>query len=136
MTPVGDMVMGAVRGIVAPVAQVFALKQRRKTIVQTIQAQAAHAAVEGDVQVSLKRAEWENIAQRLQGGTWKDEFITLVVFAPFITALAGAVLTVFGYPELSRAATDMLTIINDMDINYGNLLMLVTCAGLGIRMLR
>ena len=136
MMPIADIAMGAARGIVAPIARIFQLKQERKTVVQTIQARAAQTQTEGEVSVNLKRAEWENIAQRLQGGTWKDEFITLIVFSPFIVAMAGAVLAAFGRPELSEAAANMFAVIHEMGVNYGDLLMIVTCAGIGIRIFR
>ena len=122
--------------LVAPIAKIFEKKQDRKIASDSIKGKVAQAKQDGQNSILLSKAEWELAGQQQQTGTWKDEFITLVVFAPFITSLLGAVLAVFGKPELSIAATGMMTQISGMNIEYGNLLYITALAGLGLRAIK
>ena len=119
--------------LVSPVAKLFEKREERKQAKETIKGKIAQSKQNGETSLVLSKAEWELTGQKLQDGTWKDEFITLVVFSPFITTLAGAVLAVFGKPELSIAAAEMMKQISGMNIDYGNLLYITALAGLGLR---
>jgi hypothetical protein len=122
--------------LVSPIAKIFEKKQDRKIALDSIKGKLAQAKQDSSTNVLLSKAEWELAGQKLQDGTWKDEFVTLVVFAPFITALLGAVLSVFGMPELSIASAEMMTQIGGMNIDYGNLLYITALAGLGLRAIK
>jgi hypothetical protein len=122
--------------LVSPIAKIFQKKQDRKIALDSIKGKLAQAKQNSNDNVLLSKAEWELAGQKLQDGTWKDEFITIVVFAPFITALVGAVLSVFGMPELSQAASQMMVQISGMNIEYGNLLYVTALAGLGLRAIK
>ena len=85
--------------LIAPVAKIFEKREDRKNATIAIKGKIAAAEMSGTQSVKLSKAEWELAGQKLQGETWKDEFITIVVFSPFVTALVGAVLSVFGMPR-------------------------------------
>lgn len=126
-------ILAVLTTLVSPIAKIFEKREGRKQATETLKGTIAKAKQDGVNSILISKAEWEVAGQKLQDGTWKDEFITLVVFAPFITTLVGAVLSVFGKPELSIAATAMMTQINGMNIDYGNLLYITALAGLGLR---
>ena len=125
-----------VGGVIQPVASVFARREARKEAVQVIQAKTVAAKQQGETEVALTAMEWELIGQRLQAGTWKDEFVTVLVFSPFITSLMGALLSVFGFPQLSLAAAEMMKSIAAMNIDYGTLLYITAMAALGLRAIK
>ncbi len=128
-----SVVSGIIEGAVSPIASIFSKQEDRKRAVQTIQAKTEQAKQEGKTQLELNDLELDLIRTKLQPESLKDEFVTVLVFAPFITMLVGCILSVFGYNELFSAANLMLESINKMDINYGNLLLLTASAALGIR---
>jgi len=124
-------------GVIAkPVAKVFTAREQRKTTVETIKAKTLQGKQQGETSVALSHAEWEVVGQMMQGASWKDEFVTVIVFAPFITSLLGALLAAFGYPELADASAHQLKAIASMNIDYGNLLMVVASAAIGLRFIR
>ena len=131
-----NFISGAVRGLVSPIMGFFEKREDRKRTIQTIHAKTAQARQEGETKVTLNESEWELIGQRLQGESWKDEFVTLVVFAPLITAMLGSIFAAFGHPELSQAAAEMMRAIADMDINYGQLMYITALAALGLRAIK
>ena len=122
--------------LVKPIAGIFQQREARKRAVQTLQAKTAQAQQAGATEVALNDSEWELIGQRLQTESWKDEFVTVIVFAPFITSLIGALLAAFGYPELSQAAATMMASIAAMAIDYGTLLYITALAALGLRAIK
>ncbi len=131
-----NWVTRAVTGLVKPITNVFVKREERKKVVQSIQAKTAQGKQEGDTQIQLNESEWELIGQRLQGQTWKDEFVTVIVFSPFITLIVGAIFAAFGKPELSNAAATMLGEMNELGMDYSTLLWVTASAALGLKAIK
>ena len=129
-----SLIGGVVSGIVAPVARIFEKRESRKKAVETIRAKTAQAKQAGETQVQLDIMEWEALSKRAEPETWKDEFVTVVVFAPFITMLIGSLAAAFGHTEMAQASAAMLIAINNMNIDYGTLLYVTVGAALGVRL--
>ena len=85
---------------------------------------------------ALSRAEWEAIGRRSESGTWKDEFVTVLVSLPLLTLFVGAILEAFGVPEVFSAGERMIAALNSLDGTYGTLLAAVLLAAVGIRWIR
>ena len=85
---------------------------------------------------ALSRAEWEAIGRRAEAGTWKDEFVTVLVSLPLLTLFLGALLEPFGVPEVFAAGERMIAALNSLDGVYGTLLLSVLLAAVGIRWIR
>ena len=85
---------------------------------------------------SMSRAEWEAIARRQEGGTWKDEYVTVVVTLPLLTLFAGALLEVAGITAVSAAAREMIAALDALDGRYADILWSVLLAAIGIRVIR
>lgn len=84
----------------------------------------------------LSRDEWEAIGRRAEAGTWKDEYITLIVTAPIVTLFIGALCEAFGVDSVSAAGKAMVETLNSLDGAYADLLLYVVLAAIGIRAVR
>ena len=84
----------------------------------------------------VSRAEWEAISRRAEAGTWKDEYVTVVVTLPLLTLFAGALLEVAGITAVSAAAREMIAALDALDGRYADILWSVLLAAIGLRVLR
>ena len=84
----------------------------------------AKAVAEGKIEADKLDAQWEKSAVDQLGGSWKDEFITIVVLTPCILIF---------FPNLQpfvRLGFDILGTLPDW---YINLIYITVCAGLGLK---
>ena len=93
----------------------------------------AHAK---EMAAQLSRDEWEAIGRRAEAGSWKDEYVTLIVTAPLVTLFAGALLEALGIDSVSIAGRAMVETLNSLDGTYADLLLYVVLAAIGIRAVR
>tara|TARA_R110000824_G_C14939255_1_gene649600 strand:- start:73 stop:489 length:417 start_codon:yes stop_codon:yes gene_type:complete len=84
----------------------------------------AKAVAEGKLEASKLDAQWENKAVESLSGSWKDEFITLVILLPAIL-----VFIPFTQPFV-RLGFDILGTLPEW---YINLIYITVCAGLGLK---
>ena len=74
---------------------------------------------------------WDEIQAKNSGGSWKDEFISLVLFAPFISMFMAAVL---GYKDIvDQHAYAFEVIRTQVPSEYWYLLGVVVAASFGIK---
>ena len=84
----------------------------------------AKAVAEGKLEADKLNAQWENKAVESLSGSWKDEFITIVVLSPCILIF---------FPSIQpyvRLGFDILGTLPDW---YINLIYITVCAGLGLK---
>ena len=84
----------------------------------------------------LSRAEWEAIGRRAESGTWKDEYVTVLVTLPLLTLFLGAILEPFGIGEVSAAGRQMIETLNALAGPYADLVTYTVLAAIGIRAVR
>lgn len=111
-------------------------RNQRKRSIDTIRAKTEQARQEGQTHLQLSDAEWETVAQRMSGETWKDEYAVIVMTLPLLTMVFGAIAATFGYPQGLDAFAKMSEAFEQMGIDYGNLLYVTILSALGIRVLR
>ncbi len=75
---------------------------------------------------TLSEAEWELIGKKIEGGTWKDEWVTVIFTSPIIMQILG---TIFNSPDTVESANNLIQIIP----NYGVLLTMVVGAAIARR---
>lgn len=91
-----QVIASAAAGLVKPIADIFSKREDRKKAVAIIKSETARAETDGDVAVKLSKAQWEIISKKSEVDTWKDEYITIVVTAPLILIVLGALQAAFG----------------------------------------
>ena len=84
----------------------------------------AKAVAEGKIEADKLNAQWENKAVESLSGSWKDEFITIVVLSPCILIFFPS------FQPYVRLGFDILGTLPDW---YINLIYITVCAGLGLK---
>ena len=80
-------ITGALSGLVQPIANVIQKRNDNKTAIEAIKAKAAAGAVAADASVTLSKAEWQITGLKLTQGSWKDEYLTIVLTLPLFAGL-------------------------------------------------
>lgn len=125
-----------VAGIISPVAGVFQKREERKTAVQTIRATTAATEVDGKVAIELTKAQWDLTSKQLESGTWKDEYITIVITSPLVCILVGSMIAAFtGDSRMLMGVEEALATINEVGIDMGELMFFTVLAALGLKTL-
>lgn len=92
------------------------------------EAQAKH---ERKLKVIKGEQDWDMIQAKNSGESWKDEFITLVVFSPFIGMF---VAVLFGDVEMvERFKEAFIVLDSEVPEEYWYLLSAITAASFGIK---
>ncbi len=123
--------------IIAPIANAYTSKQKRKESATTAQAKLAGAKQDGEKEITLTDAEWESVNADKANGTWKDEFVTIVVMMPFILCiLAGIWSAIVGDTVMLDAVGDLLTTFSLLNVDVGFLMKTVVLAAVGLKIWR
>lgn len=129
--------MNPLTAIVAPVVNAisgaYKSRQERKQAVAKVKSAIEIRKTDSDFNLRLKDKEWEQIGKEAESGTIKDEIVTIIILAPLVALIAGALVT----PELTLFEAAQLSIreINSLDTTsgYGLILFTTVLAGLGIK---
>lgn len=127
---IGSVITSALSGIVSPIANVFTKRNENKTKI-------AQQNIERIMNAEDKLAEWENIVARGGNGSWKDEYVTIIITFPVpVLWLCVFFAVATNNPALAEAATQATKAVQVLVPNYGELLITVCLAAVGIRMLK
>ena len=131
----GGLLGKAVDGIVNLFKGAQETRQHRATIDAKIQL----ARVDKESKLELAGHELQVIRTQNAGGTWKDEYVTLLVSIPILVSAVGSLVTVAHVEigaRLIRAAGDIADIMTGDVIGYPELWMIVVTTALGTKALR
>lgn len=113
---------------------IFRGREERRTVRAQAEGALAQAKQEGRDRVELSRAEWEAIMAQGTHGSWKDEYVTLVITSPIVGVLAGAVWeALFGDPRLLDGVLRGMNVLADLGFDMGELMFVVVLAAVGIK---
>lgn len=125
-----NLISQAIGGIVSPVTSYFEKKNTNKTNIKLKQIERIKNA---DDAVS----EWESIMAEKSGGTWKDEYVTIIVSLPIVATFLGVFWSVFtGDPKAAEAASEATKAVKELIPDYGNLVSIVFFAAMGIKFIK
>lgn len=132
-----SIIGGVVQSAISPIANIFQTKQERKKLVEQAEAKLKHTKVANEHEVTLTDAEAESIMAQQSGDTWKDEYVTIVVTAPILGILAGAVMHAFGYgPELLDGTLKGVAELKSLGLDWGFLTEAVVISAIGLKVWR
>lgn len=116
-----------VTGAISPVTNLFTKRNDNKTKVKQQQIQRL---MNSDDQLS----EWESIQAENASGSWKDEYITVIISFPVpVIFIAVFVSVISGDPVYAQAAKSGIDAVKELLPNYEDLLMAVCLAAIGIK---
>lgn len=123
--------------LISGVSGYFAKKQEAKSAAASAAAKLAMKKETGSQEIQLTDAEWESIAAKGQGDTWKDEYLTLVISGPIVGVLAGSVWYAFtGNSNLLDGTLNGVRELRELGLDWDFLTTSVVLAGIGLKMWR
>ena len=128
----------AILGVIAsPVTKMVTAWIDRKQAKDSLKTKAAMAKQSDSTNITLTDAEWESINQQVSDGTWKDEFVTLVVMWPWLGIFGGT--TYLAFTEDARLLDGTIAGINALqalEVDVSFLMNAVVLAAVGLKIWR
>ena len=132
------MSAAAILGVLAsPVTDLVGKWIDRKQVKDGLKSKAAMAKQSDATNITLTDAEWEAINQQVSDGTWKDEFVTLVVMWPFLGIFGGT--TYLAFTEDARLLDGTLAgiqALQTLEVDVAFLMNAVVLAEVGLKIWR
>ena len=120
--------------IISPVAKVYQAKQERKKAAETAKAKLVMAKQDSSYQLDLKESEWEAMAKHNEAGSWKDEYVTVIITSPFVLLFLAAIVSGFtGDMRYLDAVNLGLESLKNLGVELGELLTIVVLAAVSIK---
>lgn len=120
--------------IAAPIANAYKSRQKRKQANERAQAKIQYAKQDNDYKLELNEDEWEALSKKNEGGTWKDEYVTILITSPIallFIAAAASVLT--GDNIYLEAVNKGIESIKALGVDLGELMYIVVLAAVSIK---
>lgn len=123
--------------LASPVIQWLGRRQDRKDIVAEVNGKIAVSKQRGESIVTIGTESWEALKASQEGGTWKDEYVTIVITAPIVLIIIGsAVQGITGDSSLLDAGLRSVQTLQESGIPMGNLMVAVVTAAISLKVLR
>ena len=123
-----------IQGVVGPVAGIFQANIERKSAAETGKAKLLMAKEDGDTEITLKDKEWEAIAVKSTQGSWKDEYVTIVITSPLVLLILGALIqAIFQYDGVLDGVSLALDRLALLNVDMGALMYIVVLAAIGFK---
>ena len=121
--------------MVKPVSDAFSKRSDRKAAQDSLKSKAVLATINTKQQVAATAAEWEVIKARTEGGSWKDEYLTLVVTSPIAGIVLGSVwFAMTGESAMLDGSVAGIKALNEVGIPMPELMTLTVTAGIGLKL--
>jgi len=132
------MSVTAVLGVLAsPVTNLVGKWIERRAAKDGLKSKAVMAKQSDSTNITLTDAEWETVNSQNADGTWKDEYVTIIITAPLVGILGGAVTLAFtGDARLLDGTIAGLTALQALDIDMSFLMNAVVLSAIGLKMWR
>lgn len=117
--------------LISPVTTLIGAKGERKRLKQ----EGEYKLARGE---QVNKAEWEAMGVAAGNGSWKDEYITVIVTLPIPFIFVGNVFYVFtGNSKILEANSAALTQLGAlMETPYGKLVFAVALAAIGLKSIK
>lgn len=126
--------ISVITSLVAPVANYFTSRNEIKAKADVAKAAVAKAKADGETQHTLNIDEWEALSKQAEGGTWKDEYITIVITSPFVLLFVASMVSAFtGDVRYIDSVSAGIASLQSLGIDLGYLMGVVVLAAVGIK---
>src|SRR5678815_253465 len=131
LTPITDAISAVGSTITQPLKDVMIRKEERKQAHQTASV-ALRAAREANAkEITLGDQQLEHILAAAQGGTWKDEYVTLSVVGIINAVILGGIASAMGYPQVLDGVVLGVTTLTAAGVDVGFLLNATVTSAIG-----
>jgi hypothetical protein len=129
--------IGLGSAIVSGVSGFFGKRQERKKARESAKAKLELAKQQGRQAVELTDAEWETVAAEGLAGSWKDEFVTVIILAPIPMVLIGAVVDAFtADARLLEGTLEGVSRLAELGLDWELLTLAVVFSAIGLKLWR
>ena len=130
-------VVAALQIAAGPIADILKRRSERKQAKVEIQAKAAMVKVAGAHEQTLTDAEWEVVSLSQQGGTWKDEYATIIATTPYLAVFLGCVYYAFTKDyRMLEGAISGIRALEAVGVDVGFIMEAAILAALGLSIWR
>ncbi len=127
-------ILSVLGGLVSPIANAYKAKQDVKIKANEAKASITLAKQAGDLQHTLNADQWEALSKQSEHGTWKDEYVTIVITSPFVLLFIGSMWSGFtGDSTFVDAVNLGIENLKNLGIDLGYLMSIVVLAAVGIK---
>ena len=128
------MLAGLAGKLIGGVAGFFSKRQDRKMAESSAKSKLVQSKQDGTQNLKLNNSEWEAISKKVEGETWKDEYVTIVITLPIPLILLGAVWAAFtGDTRLSEGVNAGIANLAVLGLDMGELMYIVVLAAVSIK---
>ena len=126
-----------ITALVSGVVGIFEKKQQRKANKEQAEAKLKQSKVTNAHEVTLTDAEGEALLAEGLKGSWKDEYVTIVVTAPIVLIILGVTYFAFtGDDRLLSSGTESIQALNEAGVDMGFLMNAVVLSAIGLKIWR
>lgn len=133
LSPIGTAISTGITGVIG----IFKSKQQQKANAEQAKAKLKQTKLQGEHEVTLTDAEGEALLAGGLGGSWKDEYVTVLITSPYALLVLGAVsLVVFDDGRLLEAAVLAISKLKDAGVDIDFLFKSVVLSAIGLKVWR
>ena len=121
-------------GALSPISEAYKSNQKRKQARESAQAKLSLAKVNNDYRLDLNDDEWEALSKQNEDGTWKDEYVTVIITSPFVLLfLASIASSISGDMTYLNAVNLGIENIKNLGVDLGDLMYVVVLPAVSIK---
>jgi hypothetical protein len=129
-----DGIKGLVGAIANPVSQAYQTNQKRKQSAESAKAKISLAKQTNDYKLELNEDEWESLSKQSENGTWKDEYVTIIITSPFVLLFVASIVSGFtGDMTYLKAVNLGIQNLKELGIKLDDLMYVVVLAAVSIK---
>ncbi|MEM6406179.1 MAG: hypothetical protein AAF669_06275, partial [Pseudomonadota bacterium] len=115
-------------------SEAYQTRQKRKQAAESAKAKLAMAKQSGDSKLELNDDEWEAVSKQNEDGTWKDEYITVIITSPFVLLFLSAITSsLAGDMRYLNAVNLGIQQLKSLGVDLGELMFIVVLAAVSIK---
>lgn len=127
---IASAIAGVASGLISPITNIFVKRNDNKTKITAKQ-------IDRVMNAEDKHAEWEAIQAESSTGTWKDEYVTIIITLPIPCLFFAVVYSAYtGDTAVADSVAEGIKALNVLLPDYGWLLSTVCLAAIGIKALK
>lgn len=129
-----NWITSLISGLASPIVDGFKSVQARKQAKESAKSKIKLAKQTGDFNLQMTDTEWEALGKNSEAGSWKDEWVTLVITLPIPVIFFAAIYSAYtGDPTYLNAVNAGVNAVLMLMPNFATVLEIVVYAAVSIK---
>lgn len=130
-------ILSFITSMFAPVVDAYKVNQERKIAKETAVIKIKQTQLEDAHKVEMTDAEWESLAVANLNGSWKDEYVTIIITFPIVVLMLGGLWAAgTGSNVVIEGMAIGLAALANSGVDMGFLMNAVVLAAIGLKIWR